>query len=125
MSRALGAPVLRVVREPLLESILLSLFGGAAGLAIAFAGTRLILQLAFPALGQAGCPSGVPFPARASVRFRHVARDGIIFGIMPAWMATRADPIEALRGAGRATPGQARSREKRSLFCRPRSRSSC
>jgi predicted permease len=45
---ALGAPALRLVRQALTESILLSLAGGAAGLVIAFAGTRLILHFAFP-----------------------------------------------------------------------------
>src|SRR5207249_8860820 len=28
---------------------------------------------------------------------------GIIFGAAPAWLATRADPAEALRGSGRGT----------------------
>ena len=57
LSMALGARASRVVRQPLTESILLSLFGGAAGLAIAFAGTRLILHFAFPSLpGFAGVP---------------------------------------------------------------------
>jgi predicted permease len=57
LSMALGAGASRVVRAPLLESILLSLFGGAAGLAVAFAATHLILQFAFPSLsGHAGVP---------------------------------------------------------------------
>src|SRR5436309_6168446 len=50
LSMALGARASRVVRQALTESILLSLLGGIAGLAIAFAGTRLILHFAFPAL---------------------------------------------------------------------------
>src|ERR1700676_2201285 len=51
LSMALGARASRIVRQPLTESILLSLFGGAAGLGIAYAGTRLILHFAFPKAG--------------------------------------------------------------------------
>src|SRR5207237_6255322 len=50
LSMALGARASRVVRQALTESILLSLLGGIAGLAIAFAGTRLILHFAFSSL---------------------------------------------------------------------------
>src|SRR5436853_3144620 len=58
LSMALGAQTSRVVRQPLAESILLSLLGGAAGLLIAFAGTRLILHFAFPSVaGFASVPS--------------------------------------------------------------------
>jgi predicted permease len=105
LSMALGARMLRLVREPLLESILLSLIGGAAGLAIAFAATRLILQFAFPT--SAGL-AGVSISASPSVpvllfAFAASLITGVAFGIAPAWMATRVDPIEALRGASRST----------------------
>src|SRR6266478_6610639 len=43
LSMALGARASRVVRQALTESLVLSLLGGAAGLAVAFVGTRLIL----------------------------------------------------------------------------------
>lgn len=105
LSMALGAQTLRVMRQALTESILLSLLGGAAGLAIGFAGTRLILHFAFPS--RAGY-AGIPISASPSVpvllfAFGVSVLTGIAFGIVPAWLATRVDPIEALRGAGRYT----------------------
>src|SRR5256885_611659 len=105
LSMALGAQTSRVVRQPLTESILLSLFGGAAGLLIAFAGTRLILHFAFPS--SAGFAS-VPISASPSMpvllfAFITSLLTGVVFGIMPAWMATRVDPIESLRGASRSS----------------------
>jgi predicted permease len=105
LSMALGAQPNRVVRQALTESLLLSLFGGAAGLAIAFAGTRLILYFAFPARpGLAGVPIGAS-PSMPVLVFASVTSllTGIAFGIGPAWLATRIDPIEALREAGRST----------------------
>jgi predicted permease len=105
LSMALGAQATRLVRQALTESILLSLLGGAAALAIAFEGTRLILHFAFPQVG--GLP-GVPIDASPSLPVLAFAFSisliaGIAFGIAPAWMATRVDPMEALRGAGRST----------------------
>src|SRR5256885_12326910 len=105
LSMALGARASRVVRQALTESILLSLCGGMAGLAIAFAGTRLILHFAFPALPGF---AGVPIDASPSVPVLLFATltsllTGVAFGIAPAWMTTRVDPIEALRGAIRPT----------------------
>jgi predicted permease len=105
LSMALGAQAPRVVREALTESILLSFLGGAAGLAIAFAGARLILQFAFPRVGNM---AGIPIDASPSMpvllfAFGVSLIAGIAFGIAPAWMATRVDPMEALRGTGRST----------------------
>ncbi len=105
LSMALGARASRVVRQALSESILLALFGGAAGLVIAFAATRLILRLAFPALpGLAGVPIDAS-PSTAVLLFVSITSlvTGLAFGIAPAWMTTRVDPIEALRGANRST----------------------
>ncbi len=102
---ALGARRARVVREPLIESLLLSFAGGAAGLAIAFAGTSVILQVVFPSIPGVG---GVPIDAWPSVPVLLFAAvmsiaTGLAFGMVPAWMATRVDPMEALRGANRST----------------------
>src|SRR5258708_7830474 len=105
LSLALGARASRLVRQALTESILLALAGGALGLGIAFAGTRLILHFAFPAVGGM---AGVPISASPSLpvllfAFGVSLATGIAFGIAPAWTATRVDPIEAFRGAGRST----------------------
>ncbi len=105
LSIALGARTARVVRQPLIESILLSLCGGAAGLGIAFAGTSLILRFAFPSLpGLAEIPINAS-PSLTVLLFAFAISliVGVAFGIAPAWMATRVDPIEALRGASRST----------------------
>jgi predicted permease len=105
LSMALGARASRLVRQPLIESILLSLFGGAAGLAIALGGTRLILRFAFPSLpGLAGVPIGA-LPSMPVLLFAFITSlvTGVAFGIVPAWMATRVDPMEVLRGTGRST----------------------
>jgi predicted permease len=105
LSMALGAPASRVVRQPLTETVLLSLFGGAAGLVIAFAGTRLILHFAFPSFaGFARVPISAS-PSMPVLLFAFVTSllTGVVFGIAPAWMATRVDPIEALRGASRSS----------------------
>jgi predicted permease len=105
LSMALGARASRIVRQALTEAVLLSLCGGAAGLAIAFAGTRLILHFAFPSFpGFAGVPIDAS-PSMPVLLFAFVTSlvTGVAFGIAPAWMTTRVDPIEALRGAGRST----------------------
>jgi predicted permease len=101
---ALGAQTRRLVKQALTESVLLSLAGGVAGLVIAFAGTRLILHFAFPPAS--GMP-GVPINASPSMpvllfAFGVSLIAGVAFGIAPAWMTTRVDPIQALRSASRS-----------------------
>ena len=105
LSMALGARPSGLVRQALTESFLLSLSGGAAGLVIAFAGTRLILQSAFPTVeGMAGLPISAS-PSMKVLLFTLFLSliTGMAFGLAPAWTATRVDPMEALRGADRST----------------------
>jgi ABC-type antimicrobial peptide transport system permease subunit len=94
LSMALGARPVRLVQQALTESLVLSLLGGALGLAIAFAGTSVILYFAF----QTG--TSVPISPSPSMPVLFLAFGislitGVTFGIAPAWMATHADPVDA------------------------------
>ena len=104
---ALGASRGRLVKSALLESVALSLFGGAAGVAFAWVGARLIVYLAFHTVEQT---TWIPVQASPSssvllFTFGLSVLTGAIFGIAPAWMTSGADPAEVLRGANRAVGG--------------------
>jgi len=99
---ALGAPRRRLVRQIITESVLLAIFGGVAGLAVAFAGTRSILAVAFR--GAHYVPiSTSPSLVVLGFAFLLSLVTGVIFGVAPAWITFHSDPAEALRGAGRST----------------------
>jgi predicted permease len=109
---ALGASRPRLVAKALVESVSLALLGGLAGVGLAYAGTSLILHLAFT-----GPNFYVPIEATPSIpvllfAFAASLLTGILFGIAPAWMTTHAEPVEALRGANRATRQGARWPQK-------------
>ena len=99
---ALGAPRRRLIRQILTESVLLAVLGGLAGLAVAFAGTRTILLIAFR--GSHFIPID-PMPSLTVLGFAFLLSlvTGIVFGVAPAWITSHSDPAEALRGAGRST----------------------
>ena len=99
---ALGAGRTRVMRQILTESVLLSCIGGLAGLAVAYAGTHTILALAFP---DARNMPVDPNPSLPILAFAFLVSliTGILFGTAPAWMASHAQPAEALRGVNRTT----------------------
>jgi predicted permease len=104
---ALGASRMRLVRKALVESVLLAMIGGALGIAVAYAGTRLILYLAFEMGGPnnyvpvSSAPSWPVLLFTLGISFL----TGIIFGTAPAWMTSHSDPVEALRGANRSVGG--------------------
>jgi putative ABC transport system permease protein len=113
---ALGASRGRLVRGVLVESMLLAIIGGVLGIAVAYAGTKMIVSLAF----QIGGPNNyVPLQAAPSwpiLLFTLMVSmlTGVVFGIAPAWMTSHADPADALRGAGRSV-GAGRSWAQKSL----------
>ena len=113
---ALGASRARIIRKSLIECVTLSALGGVLGVAVAYAGTKLILHLAFAN----GDPNNyVPVSATPSLPVLLFTLGislltGIVFGIAPAWMTSHADPIEALRGSSRSV-GAGRSWAQKSL----------
>jgi putative ABC transport system permease protein len=113
---ALGASRARIVRKSLVECVMLSAVGGTLGIAVAYAGTRLILHLAFQ---NNGPNNYVPISATPSLpvllfTLGVSVLTGVIFGIAPAWVTSHADPVEALRGANRSV-GSGRSWAQKSL----------
>ena len=99
---ALGAMRGRIVRQLLTESVVLSAMGGIAGLIVAYAGTRMLLMLAFPGA------KDVPIHASPPVAVIGFAcglslLTGVLFGVAPAWMAAQARPADALRSGARTT----------------------
>jgi predicted permease len=99
---ALGAIRTRIVRQLLTESIVLSIISGMAGLIVAYAGTRMLLAMAFPGA------QNVPIDARPSggvlaFAFGISVLTGILFGVAPAWITSNANPADALRSGTRTT----------------------
>ena len=106
---ALGAGRWRLIRQLLTESVLISLAGGAIAVLIAWWGTSLLVAFK---------PENLPRLQEIGVDFRVLAftfglslLTGLIFGLLPAWTASRAGVNESLKERGRsATAGGAQQR---------------
>ena len=101
---ALGARRGRIVSQLLTESLLLAGLGGLAGIAVAYAGTQMLLALAFPdakslPIHASPSPSVLAFACGLSLL------TGVLFGIAPAWISAKAEPADALRSGSRTTGG--------------------
>ena len=104
---SLGARNSRLIRQRLTESTLLSLVGGAVGLLVAKLGTMFLIALKPAALHHFHT---IPMDARVfAFVFAISLLTGLLFGLLPAWSASRGDVAEALRENQRVT-GIGRSR---------------
>jgi len=113
---ALGASRGRLVRKALVECIVLAMIGGVLGVGVAYAGTRLILRLAFTIGGPNNYVPVTATPSWPVLLFTlgMALLTGLVFGIAPSWMTSHANPVDALRGANRSVGGQ-RSWAQKSL----------
>jgi putative ABC transport system permease protein len=98
MRTALGASRMRIVRQLLIESLGLSVVGGAAGCILAFLCTPAVLRL----IGDS-----VPRAADAGVNlevlgfgFAAAVVCGIVFGMVPAVTASKTDLVTTLKAGG-------------------------
>jgi predicted permease len=113
---SLGASRGRLIRQLVIESLVLSACGALAGLGLAFGATRVLVALTNGALN-----SGVSEPIRingACLLFTAVAAvaTSIIFGLVPAWQASGLQPRTALAGRGRGASFDRRHHRMRTLL---------
>jgi predicted permease len=100
---AIGAGRGRLVRQLLTETVLLTLVGGLAGLAVGAAGRRLLWTFKPPTVPDT---LAVPFDARVlACTFAVTVIAGLVFGLVPALQGSRGDLISVLRTANVAEPG--------------------
>ncbi len=93
---AVGARSRDILRQFLVESVMLSCFGGLVGLLLGVGASVGITLLINSISSGSDWPIVISFPA-AGIAMAFAALVGIFFGFYPAWRASRLDPIEALR----------------------------
>ena len=111
---ALGAGRWRLVRQLLTESVVLATVSGAIGLLLAYLGLKALIAIA---------PENVPRLNEMSIDASVLAFTigvsmitGIIFGLVPAFQASKPDLNETLKEGGRGSTGGARGRRVRSIL---------
>jgi putative ABC transport system permease protein len=110
---ALGASRLRIVRQLLIESIVLAVGGGGAGLLLAIWAVSWLVSLSpdtIPRVNEISVdPRVAGFTLLVSVA------TGVLFGLAPALQVSRPDLTDALKESGRTTAGLRRNRLRSAL----------
>jgi predicted permease len=102
---ALGAGRMRILRQVLTESLLLSGMGGLLGLALGYAGRGVIPRLL--ARDENATLLLVEFDWRVMAFTAGMAvATGVLFGVAPAWRALRADVNASLKDGSQAAAGR-------------------
>src|SRR5262249_21218556 len=103
----------RLVRQLLIESLLLAGIGGAAGFLLTLWGTRLIASITIPEIARLQKISAdgqvLAFALLVS------AITGLVFGVVPAWGASEPDLAELLKSGGRAGASRSTNRLRGTL----------
>jgi putative ABC transport system permease protein len=110
---ALGASAWTVMRQLLVESILLASAGGAIGVALAYAAVPALIALN---------PVHVPYAERIAVDWRVLGfalaislGAGIVSGLLPAWQSARPNLDDVLRAGSHRTTGRGSQWTRRTL----------
>jgi predicted permease len=111
---AVGASTRRLLRQMLTESFVVAAIGGALGIAIAYGALNLILTNA---------PVDVARLDEVRIDGRVLAvacgltlLSALLFGMLPAWRASRIDPQEGMRSGGRSATESRRSGRMRTVL---------
>jgi putative ABC transport system permease protein len=100
MRSALGATQSRIVRQLLVESLLLGLMGGSAGCILAFVSTPVVLRLIGHSVPRAA-DAGVDLPVLGFALAVSLL-SGVVFGIVPALTASKTNLVATLKEGGYA-----------------------
>jgi putative ABC transport system permease protein len=89
LRKALGARTRDITRQFLLEAIVLTVIGGAVGLALGVVGAEIVATFAPVPAEVTGWSVALALGVSIAV--------GLVFGVLPARRAAQLDPVEALR----------------------------
>jgi predicted permease len=115
---ALGASRTRIVRQLLTESVLLSVAGGILGTALGFLGMRALLAVSpagLPRIGQNGSAISIDWRVLGFTLGVSLLT-GILFGLFPAFSASRSDVNSTLKESGSRSGTGFREGKARSLL---------